>query len=173
MKFLKPQKLKIILWIIAFMLLTLSAFIEKAINVNNDEVYIKIEERNFASKFFLEDSLRPLIKSFSSGVFIRGYPQIKLEKENLLVKLFAPDPIIFSDPIYTILILSIGLVFLVRLKKFNSDQPFSSKMIDGIKWAALLCLLFSGLNMLRYIFVNNKINSLTDNLYHLEKHTIF
>ncbi len=173
MSFFKNKKLGLTIWLCSIILLSLMALADNLNNLPLDEVYIKVEEEKISSQFFFEDSVRPTIRTFDESTVIKGHPYLKIKEGNMLLKLFAPGDDIFLDPIYTLLILSICIIFLIRMKTYNVEKPFSSQMVEGLKQAGITCFIFAAADYFRLCLVNKHIQSITQNIYHLEKFTIF
>ncbi|MBC7872830.1 MAG: hypothetical protein H7Y01_02480 [Ferruginibacter sp.] len=168
LSFLNDKKTGIIIMICGIMLLVFSSLVEKLSGPSFDEIYIKVEEKDLKLRYTVADSLRPVIKTYNANVQITGHPYFKMKKENHVLGLFIPDFAMY-DIIYGFLILSVCVIFLKRMWKFDPDKPFSSQIVEGVKYAAIACFIFTGIDYFRFVLINNYILDATNNFYHLKK----
>ncbi len=129
-------------------------------------VEIKVREKK---KDFLIDplKLRPSIDSFDAMTTIVGHPylEIKFNRRNW-IEIFAPD-LVFFDSLVALCVISICLVFLLRLKKIDPDKPFSIQVLAAVKWATIIAFIFSGIDYLRLYLLDEYVMEVTNNVYQL------
>ncbi|MEI2740385.1 MAG: hypothetical protein V9F01_16550 [Chitinophagaceae bacterium] len=110
---------------------------------------------------------RPSIDSFDAKTTIVGHPYLEISfNHRNWIEIFAPD-LVFFDPIVALCVISICLVFLLRLKKIDPDKPFSIQVLAAVKWATIITFTFAGIDYLRLYLLDEYVMKVTNNIYRL------
>lgn len=173
MNIFKNKKTVILYYLIVMSVITFYAIVDKIIDLNHSELRIKVEEKNFADKFFYEDSVRPVIKEFSPTVKVMSQPELKIDNSNFLIKLFAPNELFIYDILYSTLILLINIIFIRSLLNIDLGTSFPQKLSASFKISGIICLTFWGISILRTFLINEYIMPITNDLYMMKSKHIF
>lgn len=159
----KNKKLSLMIWLAVLSIVMILAFAEHIVELKGKILYIQVEENR--SPHQNEDSLRPVIRSFGTAAVIKEYPNLKVDDDHFLLKVFAPGNKMLANPVYVLFGFITCIIFFVRIKKLNLEKPFSPQMLNGLNWVTFLALAFAFADSMRLSYINKYIINVTDGLY--------
>jgi hypothetical protein len=164
MKFFENKRNLLLIWFSVFIVLGISCLSD--IIDWGFPTEIRVEPKEPKLRFLENDSLRPLIMPVNENLEIRGKPYLTV-KHNSIIKFLNPDDI-FDDPLNAFLLIAVGLIFLLRVKKLNPEKLFSQPAVTGIRWVGICFFMAGIIHYLRLRFINNYVLDVTDGKYHLQ-----
>jgi hypothetical protein len=149
---------------VTLVVLLLFSFINFSNQIDNrGHSYIPLTEDNFASKFFHQDSVRPVIKEYSSTT-IRSIPSLfeDSEKSNSHLSNWIEPRQNIPD---AALFLIVSIVCIVSFWKFDFRQPFDGKLSKTLFLVGLIFWIFLPIDMLRTYIMDIIIRKKTNDDY--------
>lgn len=122
-------------------------------------------ETDNAAQFFFKDSVRPLIKNYEISE-VRSKPEIIIKKPSLFLALLWPREKNTMDSLYAFFILTMAIIALVKLWNFDYTKPFMYNLAKTSRWVAWLMLSFWAIDLIRVLWFDNLVISLTNDEYY-------
>lgn len=158
-------RIRLLLWLGTWIIISVASLIQNFTELGKNGIVVPVRQINFAKQFYHADSLRSDINNYKYAT-IKSSPVILIERPGILLKLLAPyaEPFPF-DPLFSLLTIIISLTAMLFLWNSNFNQLFVGNFSKTFFWAAIFCLSFWLINLLRLYWFNNQVRHLTNDQY--------